>query len=166
MAELEYEDEGFREMILEIEAETRQMAKVALQSAAFHLHGAIILKLTGQRTGKRYLVPGTSVTYQASAPGEPPASMLGNLRKYISAGNVFTKPLQEGGPQVVQVQESGDELSVAIGPDIQQVPYARRLEFGGRNADGSRFAERPYLRNTFLEQEQTIENMIRAELAR
>jgi hypothetical protein len=92
--------------------------------------------------------------------------MLGNLRKYISAGNVFTKPLQEGGPQVVQVQEAGDELSVAIGPDIQQVPYARRLEFGGRNADGSRFAERPYLRNTFLEQEQTIENMIRAELAR
>jgi len=165
MAELEFMDEGFREMILEIEVETREMAKVALQSAAFHLHNAILEKLSGQRTGKRYLVPGTSVTYQASAPGEPPATMLGNLRKSISSGNLYTEQLSSG-PGAIEVQESTDELSVAIGPDIRRVPYAARLEFGGRNADGSRFAERPYLRNTFLEQEQTIENMIRAELAR
>jgi hypothetical protein len=166
MAEIQYTDEGFREMILEIEAETRSSAKVALQSAAFHLHGALMEKLSGQRTGKRYLVPGTSVTYQASAPGEPPAVARANLRKFISAGNVFTEPLQRGGPQVVQVQESGDELSVAIGPDISQVPYARRLEFGGRDSKGVYIAPRPYLRPTFAEQEQNIENIIRSELAR
>jgi hypothetical protein len=64
------------------------------------------------------------------------------------------------------VQESTDELSVAVGPDIQRVPYARRLEFGGRDSRGGYIAPRPYLRPAFAEQEQTIENMIRAELAR
>jgi phage gpG-like protein len=151
MAELEYEDEGFREMILEIMAETKEQATVALQAAGFHLQTAIVEKLSGRRTGHIYPVPGTrTATYQASAPGEPPAVMLGNLRNSIN---------------VSAVQDLGDELSVAVGPDIKRVPYAARLEFGGRNADGSRFAERPYLRNTFLEQEQTIENIIRSELA-
>jgi len=152
MAELEYEDEGFREMVLEIMAETKEQATVALQAAGFHLQTAIVEKLSGRRTGHIYPVPGTrTATYQASAPGEPPAVMLGNLRNFIN---------------VSAVEESGDELSVAVGPDIQRVPYAARLEFGGRDSRGGYIAPRPYLRPAFAEQEQNIENIIRSELAR
>lgn len=38
-------------------------------------------KLTGERTGKMYKVPGTNTYYRASVPGQPPATRLGDLRR-------------------------------------------------------------------------------------
>lgn len=48
--------------------------------AANEMRNAALLVLRGQRSGRRYLVPGTKRYYQASAPGEPPAVRTGIFR--------------------------------------------------------------------------------------
>lgn len=55
-----------------------------LRLSAVFLKGAIKEKLTGNRTGRVYRVPGTKTLYTASAPGEPPASRTGTLRNAIT----------------------------------------------------------------------------------
>ena len=49
--------------------------------AANELRNASQLVLRGQRSGKRYTVPGTKRKYTASAPGEPPAMRFGHFRQ-------------------------------------------------------------------------------------
>lgn len=44
--------------------------------------------LVGQRNGRWYRVPKTNRMYQASRPGEPPASRLGDLRRSYQVGRV------------------------------------------------------------------------------
>jgi hypothetical protein len=169
MANVTYQDEGWNDLIAEIQASSAQAARTAVQLAGFHIHGAIMEKLSGQRTGKIYRVPRTDVFYQASSPNEPPASMLGNLRKNISVGRVTTEPLKQAGPdgyKLVNVDETANTFSVEVGVDLQVVPYARRLEKGGRNRDGSPFAKRPYFYTTFFEQEQNMLNILEREAKR
>ena len=48
--------------------------------AANELRNAALLVLRGQRSGRRYRVPGTKRYYTASAPGEPPAVRTGTFR--------------------------------------------------------------------------------------
>lgn len=48
--------------------------------AANELRNASQLVLRGQRSGRRYRVPGTRKYYTASAPGEPPAVRTGAFR--------------------------------------------------------------------------------------
>ena len=48
--------------------------------AANEMRNASLLVLRGQRSGRIYRVPGTKKTYQASAPGEPPAVRTGIFR--------------------------------------------------------------------------------------
>lgn len=48
--------------------------------AANELRNASQLVLRGQRSGRRYRVPGTNRYYTASAPGEPPAVRTGVFR--------------------------------------------------------------------------------------
>lgn len=48
--------------------------------AANELRNASQLVLRGQRSGRRYRVPGTKQYYTASAPGEPPAVRTGTFR--------------------------------------------------------------------------------------
>lgn len=48
--------------------------------AANELRNASQLVLRGQRSGRRYRVPGTKKHYTASAPGEPPAVRTGAFR--------------------------------------------------------------------------------------
>ena len=52
-----------------------------LKAAAMIWHGGILEELTGEREGRTYRIPGTEKTYQASKPGEPPASRVGDLRR-------------------------------------------------------------------------------------
>lgn len=139
MADLEFRDEGWSGLTREIVAQTVEDATAAVGAAAKHIHGAVVEKLAGQRSGRIYRVPGTSgATHQASAPGEPPAVMLGDLRKYVNAST----------PKV-----EGPEVRASVGVDGAVVPYARRLELGGRDSRGVFIARRPYLISTFLEQE-------------
>jgi len=48
--------------------------------AANELHTASLYVLRGQRSGRTYRIPYTKKTYQASAPGEPPAVRTGAFR--------------------------------------------------------------------------------------
>ena len=48
--------------------------------ASNHLRTASLFVLRGQRGGRRYRVPGTRQSYQASAPGESPANRTGIFR--------------------------------------------------------------------------------------
>lgn len=48
--------------------------------------------LVGPRTGKWYRKPGTGQMYQASAPGEPPALRLGDLRRSYQVGKLEEEP--------------------------------------------------------------------------
>ena len=47
---------------------------------ANEMRNAVLTTLKGQRSGRIYRVPGTKRTYQASAPGEPPANRTGIYR--------------------------------------------------------------------------------------
>lgn len=49
-------------------------------SAANELRSSVLHILAGQRSGRRYRVPGTKAHYTASAPGEAPANRTGLLR--------------------------------------------------------------------------------------
>jgi len=63
----------------------------ALRSAADVGRNQTVKNLTGARSGRQYKVPGTSVTYTASAPGEFPAVQTGQLRS-----NVRIRPEGDG----------------------------------------------------------------------
>ncbi len=52
--------------------------------AGIRAHRAVVEKLTGEGRGREYTVPGTNVTYTASAPGDPPAQRTGTLRGSIA----------------------------------------------------------------------------------
>lgn len=69
--------------------------------------------LRGQRSGKRYRVPGTSKFYTASAPGEPPASRTGNLRQSFKSKS-HSERTQDG--------------MRAMATTYTQVPYAKYLD--------------------------------------
>lgn len=59
----------------------KRAGKRNIKEATFSTHDVLVSQiLTGNRTGRKYRVPGTKKkTYRASAPGEAPARMLGNL---------------------------------------------------------------------------------------
>ena len=152
MAEIEYMDENFRDLIIEVEAATIEGMIVAVKEAALLMETAVKRKLSGQRSGKMYKVKnkqGQEKTHQASSENEPPANMWGTLSENVS----HTDP-----------EVHGNEVRSQIGVDLGKVPYARRLEYGGRDSRGGYIAPRSYLRTTFAEQEQAIEQLIRKEL--
>ena len=67
--------------------------------AANELRNASLDVLRGQRSGRRYRVPGTKVYYTASAPGEPPAVRTGAFRlswqpKSKVDGDKFTSSIE------------------------------------------------------------------------
>ena len=59
----------------------KQGTRENLLEATMQWHAGVISdQLTGNRTGRTYVVPATKKTYKASAPGEAPASRTGILR--------------------------------------------------------------------------------------
>jgi hypothetical protein len=152
MAKVEYQDEGWNDLIVELEFASIEAAKIAVKGAVDLLRNALVEKVSGTRTGRIYRIPGRKVKYQASAPGEPPAIMEENLRKNINASNASVE---------------GNEVRAEVGVDLNVVPYARRLEFGGFStaANGARVyvAPRPYFRPTFLEQEANVDALLQRE---
>jgi hypothetical protein len=81
--------------------------------------------LSGTRTGREYKVPGTQVTYTASAPGEPPAVATGELRQSVSTA----------------VEGQGRDVIGYVGSDSK---HAAPMEYGTKN-----IAPRPWLRPSF-----------------
>lgn len=55
-------------------------SKKALSAACDVGRNQVVKNLSGARSGRTYKIPGTNVTYTASAPGEYPATRLGDLK--------------------------------------------------------------------------------------
>jgi putative lipase involved disintegration of autophagic bodies len=81
--------------------------------------------LVGSRSGRQYRIPGTQRVYNASKPGEPPATRTGDLRRSYTVSAPEVTP--RGG-------------TIRVGSAL---PYAAHLEFGT-----SRVAERSHLKPT------------------
>mgnify|MGYP001101238267 CR=1 FL=1 len=108
------------------------------------IRGEALMKeiLTGARSGRAYRVSKTGALHIASAPGEPPAVMFGNLRNSVG----HTEPTWDG-----------NEVSAHYGPGLGTLPsdprqdpraYAVRLEFGGVDSRGVKIEPRPYVAPT------------------
>ncbi len=104
--------------------------------AANHVKSVIQETLSGTRHGKVAKVPGTNKTYVQSAPGEPPAVMVGDLRRSIS----------------VIVQQEGKWLVAKIGTAQLK---AMRLEYGGYG-----IAPRPYMKPSFEKAKPKVEEIM------
>ena len=163
------ESGGGEDFVAELLGQTEARGEMAVFDAIQHLRTKTIERLTGQRSGRTYFVPGEqNATYTASLPGQAPASATGKLRQNINAE----------GPT-----NDGREISGRVGVDLRVVPYARRLEYGGvhfqrrdqvvRFPDGFRLiragtvirtAPRPYLRPTFDQERAAVESMMQRRL--
>ena len=59
------------------------VAQKRIFKATQYVRGQVLETLSGERSGREYTVPGTSVKYTASAPGQPPAVATSELRESI-----------------------------------------------------------------------------------
>lgn len=116
----------------------RPGAEKAVFAAALYYEGAVKKTLTGSRSGRIYRIGRRGKVHQASAPGEPPASLTGKLRQSITHSDP---------------QWEGDNVWVEVGSSLA---YAAILEYGGVTWNGGRILPRPYMESTFLREEQNI----------
>ena len=93
--------------------------------------------LSGNRSGRTYKVPGTNRTYTASAPGEPPAQRLGQLRQSVHS---------------TIEKRFGLFMFGKIGTKLA---YGRHLEFGT-----SKIRPRPWLRPSLERAESEIRKIL------
>lgn len=71
-----------------------------IRAAAEEWKRSIVKVLRGPRSGRFYRVPGTNALYQASAPGEPPASRTGRLRTSIDTSATSNESVKVGTPVI------------------------------------------------------------------
>lgn len=69
------------ESVEEIKRSIKHQMESRAYRVANELRNSALDVLRGQRSGRRYRVPGTKAYYTASAPGEPPAMRTGNYRR-------------------------------------------------------------------------------------
>lgn len=108
-----------------------------LSEASIFLKDAVQETLTGNRSGRVYRVPATKQKYTASAPGEPPAVRLGDLKRAISHKVNKAKLTAIVGPRL-------------IGQDPKK-QYPVWLEFGTK-----KMSPRPYMKPTFDKSKDTV----------
>lgn len=95
--------------------------------------------LSGARSGKTYRVPGTSRTYTASSPGEPPAVATARLRQSVKS----------------VVRGEGKKVIGEVGTELE---YGLMLEYGTRN-----IAPRPWLRPSFGKAADAVKSILTRE---
>lgn len=149
--------EGLEGMGLTELEKLRAPAALAVDRAGLLLENEIKKTLGpegGPRTGRFYVVPASSARgpkggrrknpprHQASAPGEPPATLFGTLRQSIH----HSPPKWEGWA-----------VSTEVGTNQ---PQARRLEWGGVDNRGVRILPRPYVEPSTLRAEAGIEALL------
>lgn len=147
--------------------ELRKECEIKLVAVGAFYSGEIKKTLSGPRHGRTYYVPSqrrkggrrtNPRTYTASAPGEPPAVLTGNLRNSVG----FSRPTWNGNTVSIEV---GPGLAVIMfGPKMGQaeVSYARILEWGGVTRTGARILPRPYMEPTAIRVEPQIDRMLAA----
>lgn len=114
-----------------------------MKQALLYFEGQLKVTLSGQRHGRVYTVPKTHVKYTASAPGEPPAVMLSNLKNSVGHSGPTWDSYSVGGEVGVGLgtKPGGGEVD-------PEKTYARRLELGGIDSRGIYIAPRPYMAPT------------------
>ena len=135
---------GLEDLAEDALADTRPRAERCVRAVAVMFSGEIKRTLVGRRTGRPYKVSKKGKLHIASAPGEPPAKLFGNLGGSIG----YSPPTWTDGGMVVW-----SEVGVGLGqaPKLEVDPartYARRLEFGGMDSRGIMIEARPYLAPT------------------
>jgi len=106
-----------------------QTAPKRMMEATNELRNTVLETLSGNRSGRTYLVPGTRKSYTASAPGQPPATATSDLR------------------QSVKSSVEGKGRSV-LGKVKAEAKHALPLEFGHRQG-GKHVAARPFMKPSF-----------------
>jgi len=114
-------EEHFDEAIVKIKSTAMKL----MLEAVDEVRNTTLDTLSGQRSGRIYKVPGTQRYYTASAPGEPPAQQLGDLRRSIKK----------------EVTQDAETITGFVGTNLPKGPM---LEFGTRH-----IAPRPWLRISF-----------------
>jgi plasmid stabilization system protein ParE len=92
------------------------------------LRDSALVVLSGQRSGRRYRVPGTARTYPASAPGEAPAVRAGNLRLGWRAGVEVSKNEQTGRLEAVAVLSTRTKYAGFLDPELRGGTPSRRIK--------------------------------------
>ena len=152
----------FKSNLKAVEAALTRAAASRMEQACQMLVDETKGTLTGQRTGRRYVIPGLKTIrereallsmrrgkpvrltakqrearkYTASAPGEPPAVRTGRLRNSIKYRIVGT----------------GADLRGIVGSPLE---YAPHLEFGT-----SKMERRPFLRPTYERTREAIKQIL------
>jgi hypothetical protein len=137
--------------------EIRLEAEAAMKTALVLFEGEVKKTLTGSRSGRTYKVSKTGRLHVASAPGEAPAVLMGNLRNSVG----------HSGPE----WDGRYTIQGEVGPGLGQEPtgdspdpgkaYARRLELGGADSRGTMIEPRPYMAPTGQRVEPRIEAIFR-----
>jgi len=127
---------GFQSNTNNVVKSIEDVAARRMWQALNHVRSVTVETLSGTRHGKVAQVPGTSRTYIQSAPGEPPAVMLGDLRRSIK----------------IQMEAKRDRLIGYVGSELEKAP---KLEFGS-----GALKPRPYLRPSFQKAKQRIEEIM------
>jgi hypothetical protein len=104
--------------------------------AANEVRNETVERLSGERSGRTYKVPGTQVTYTASAPGEPPAVATSDLRQSIK----------------VAVDDKSGRLLGSIGSDLDKSLW---LEKGT-----SQMLPRPFLEPSFRSAQARVKEIM------
>ena len=114
-----------------------------ISRATLHLHGKLIIKLSGSRSGRWYKLPHSrkgkmkGQKWQASASGQAPAVRYGDLRTSYE----------------FKVTGSGADTVGVVGSPLE---YAVWLEKGTR-----RMGKRPHLRKTYNEEKKEMTTFFR-----
>ncbi len=131
----------FAELISAAETSVVRTSNFVAQSTAQRAKYKI---RTGSRSGRVYQT--SRGPHQASAPGEPPASLTGDLAASITHR---------------KMTKSSDVISVG-----SNSYYAKTLEFGGFNEQGRYIAARPFLYPAFREAIAQAKGKLKAEFER
>ena len=129
----------FTSNLAAVSADLERVAKLRLFAAAQHYRTAMLTTLSGSRGGKQYPVPGTRRTYTASAPGEAPAVLFGDLRRSVRVGSPEVTP---------------NGIKISVGSDLQKAAW---LEFGT-----SEMRPRPAWKPTMQAEQSALKAIVEA----
>jgi hypothetical protein len=144
-------DENNRKIFLQVKDLENRTERSIRQS--FYKIGTQLMKearrsiIQGPKTGRVYRIKGRKRRHRASAPGEPPANLFGNLQKSVN----------------FEVRGS-KEMIFGAGND-SDVKYARILELGG-NTKFATIQPRPYLIRAINEKEKQTDVIFNGNLKR
>lgn len=135
-------------------AEAKPQAEAAIKAAVVFAASETKLTLSGSRHGRAYRVSKRGELHIASAPGEPPAVLWGNLRNSIGSSEPVWDGLTVSGEFGVGL---GQPPAGGVDPEHS---YARRMEWGGIDSRGIRILPRPYLEPTAIRIEPMIQRIL------